>query len=268
MPAFSQLEVERAALSGTPDTNLEREVLQYVGTVLGLDAAWIRRERYEARIKFALHLAPRSALRYAASNPRPREEVIAEHLMLNGRTRLDATTLGREVADVLDRWEMDRRSVSSVRPHLLRKQHGRCATCRVQFRERPVTLLECDPYKPYSEAPDELLRPEVDHIVPVSTFGSNLVDNLQALCRLCNLGKSDLRGISIRDEVAYAGVDVAGVPRGHRIRMFFAVIDTAAGRCSACASDAHELTIRPKDPHGGFVLSNLIAVCVRCARLQ
>ncbi|MGI8661493.1 MAG: HNH endonuclease [Thermoleophilaceae bacterium] len=34
-------------------------------------------------------------------------------------------------------------------------------------------------------------RPEIDHIIPVARGGSDLDENLQVLCRVCNLAKRD-----------------------------------------------------------------------------
>jgi ATP adenylyltransferase len=58
----------------------------------------------------------------------------------------------------------------SVRYEVLRRASGKCALCGKGKDEEPL---------------------EVDHIVPRSRGGGNAIDNLQALCRTCNRGKSN-----------------------------------------------------------------------------
>jgi hypothetical protein len=58
----------------------------------------------------------------------------------------------------------------SVRYDVLRRAGGKCALCGKSKAEEPL---------------------EVDHIVPRSRGGGNGIENLQALCRTCNRGKSN-----------------------------------------------------------------------------
>jgi ATP adenylyltransferase len=58
----------------------------------------------------------------------------------------------------------------SVRYEVLRRANGKCALCGKSKNEEPL---------------------EVDDVVPRSKGGSNAIDNLQALCRTCNRGKSN-----------------------------------------------------------------------------
>jgi predicted restriction endonuclease len=59
----------------------------------------------------------------------------------------------------------------SLRFEILKRDGYRCQMCGVTAKDG-ATL-------------------EIDHITPVSKGGSNDADNLQVLCRDCNIGKSD-----------------------------------------------------------------------------
>jgi Homing endonuclease associated repeat/HNH endonuclease len=66
-----------------------------------------------------------------------------------------------------------RRTLSvGVRYDVLRRDHFRCVICGAS----PATLIGC-----------EL---QVDHIIAVARGGENSMENLRALCKNCNLGKS------------------------------------------------------------------------------
>ena len=119
--------------------------------------------------------------------------------------RSTAEQLGRAVATVLDNWDRDRESVTGHRNFLMRRDGPSCRNCHLRFDTSgsSLTLTQCDDYKPYHLAPGELMAPEADHEEAVSAIGTNDLSNLQLLCRLCNGGKGDGLGLSVRAEAAY-----------------------------------------------------------------
>lgn len=66
---------------------------------------------------------------------------------------------------------------TDVRYKVLAAAKGRCTLCGARSAERRI---------------------EVDHIVPRSRGGSNDISNLQALCDVCNRGKSNLDDTDFR----------------------------------------------------------------------
>ena len=65
---------------------------------------------------------------------------------------------------------------TGVRYEVLKRANKRCELCGVQDGD---------------EGYEDRLPLHIDHIVPRSKGGSNEIDNLQVLCRACNLGKSN-----------------------------------------------------------------------------
>jgi 5-methylcytosine-specific restriction endonuclease McrA len=227
------------------------------------------RRRFELRLRLALHLSPREAIAYNRSNPVPRWRLVREHLVATfGRTAEQSEALAREIAVILDNWDRQRMDVGRHREFLLRRDGPQCAMCRMRFFDpQAITLLARDEYKPYYTSPEELMSVEVDHIEAISTLGTNFVDNLQLLCRLCNAGKSDGLGVEARMEARHAGSAIADIPVTHRARMLYYVIERDRRTCSQCGSSANELTVRPLVLSGGYVRSNLQAICIYCAGL-
>ncbi len=235
-------------------------------SVLRSEEDELNRRRFEIRLRLALHLTPISAVNYRRSNPAPRWRLVREHLVAQfGWDRAECEPLAREIASLLDNWDRGRDEVASHRAFLLHRDGPFCQNCHVEFGPTPQSLLRSDVFKPYFESAEELLTPEVDHREAISALGTNVVENLQLLCRLCNAGKGDGLGVDVRAEARFAGIDVAAVPIPHRCRMLYSVIDRDGRRCGLCNGSESELTVRPIVPGGAYVRSNLYAVCMNCA---
>jgi 5-methylcytosine-specific restriction endonuclease McrA len=228
------------------------------------------RQRFELRLRLALHLAPAAAINYDSGNPTARWRLVHDYLVSVFARDPDQTkVLARDIALVLDNWDRKRADVTRHRDFLIRRDGPYCAACQVRFlASPPVTLSARDDFKPYYTSPEELLSIEVDHIEAISGLGTNVLSNLQLLCRLCNSGKGDGLGVEIRMEARYAGAQISEVPVAHRARMFYYVIDRDGHYCALCGSSGEELTVRPLVPTGGYIRSNLQAVCVDCAGLR
>lgn len=97
-----------------------------------------------------------------------------------------------------------------------------------------MSVTTLDPYKPTWQAPGELCRPEIDHVVPISGLGQHAVENLQVVCRACNLAKG--RGLIVDPdaEIMYAGLEPFRVPRVHLFPLLQWLVRQRGGKCSAC----------------------------------
>jgi 5-methylcytosine-specific restriction endonuclease McrA len=254
---------DRRAIANAPTHSDVAYSVEHALELLDAHSEHMFETLYELRIRIALHYAPTSAISYDRRNTKPRHRIIREHIQ-NSTRRSGALVeqLARDVAKVLDEWDKSRERVTGYLEALLARQCCRCGNCGVVLAPTPRSIVGDDPFKPYYESPDELLAAEVDHIEPISGFGTNRTDNLQALCRLCNQGKGDGLGLDIREEIRHAAVPLLSIPRAHRIRMFAAVI---ARQRSNFVSDLQfappvELTIRKRSEEGGFVRSNLSVI--------
>jgi hypothetical protein len=169
---------------------------------------------------------------------------------------------------------------------LLRRDGSRCSMCGYRFRpaDCPVDIdegvLEDEPYheamydslKPSSF--DVSLRPmEVDHIIPISSFGSNAVSNLRILCSMCNSGKSDyLAYPEPRPASGYRArerLKERSLGRGGDLSLFYAVLERDKC-CTVCGQTPRttELTLAPRDPRKFFLFDNLKTVCYFCDDYQ
>ena len=215
----------------------------------------------------AMSLAPRAAVAYEASNPAPRWRLVFDYLNCT-LTFLNAEELrkvSRRVAVILDNWDERREPGSEASVHrLLRKSENRCAICRLPFHREPASVTTRDVYKPVHEAPAELSRPEIDHIVSLALSGTNVPSNFQVLCRACNAAKGSGLDISTATEVRFAGADLVDVPRIHRFRMFQWIATRVDSRCRGCGDDREEVTVRLRREGMTYVRPNLDCWCYGC----
>src|SRR5262249_34407625 len=156
---------------GDEQGTVGRAPLQWVTEWLGLDPASHFGE-YALRHLVATQLAPRGAIDYDPSNPTPRWRLVEEYLSERYALERDETArLARGVATVLDHAALER----GVR--LMEADRAlSCAICRLPFSEEPESVRTLDPYKPTWQAPEELTKPEIDHVIPISGLGAHAIE--------------------------------------------------------------------------------------------
>ncbi|WP_369798475.1 HNH endonuclease signature motif containing protein [Mycobacterium sp. URHB0044] len=264
--------MDRLAVGNVKDDSSPRAsfyvsaAIERARNILRWDADIASHALFETRIRLAIHLAPRTAIAYDRSNPTPRWKLIRQHLFeAFGRAgTADIDELARDLAKVLDTFDSEREQVTSRLSYLLKHNGAICQSCRVEFFITPKTLNECDEYKPYYLSPEELLKPEVDHIDAISALGTNALNNLQLLCRLCNQGKGDGLGLSVREEIRNSGFAINSMSAAYRGRLLYYVLLRDARVCTRCHTVDAELTIRPVVSTGALVRSNMRTVCTKC----
>ncbi len=236
--------------------------------------------RSELRLRVALHFSPPEAIEFSPERPESRNVLIEEYIRSHFSFPSDSVgKLARSVAVVLDNWDANRKPGLGGRRHrLLEKQGNRCNSCKLPLNDTDRINIEedrslegtSDPFKPYFDGGgvEDSMRPVVDHIAVVSKDGTNLPDNLQVLCTLCNTGKGDSSGIRASKELEHSCREVNSIPRGHRMRMMYYRMQMDKFRCVTCNSDKNELTIRKVRVQGAFILTNLITVCYQCLDAQ
>lgn len=238
---------------------IARATLNWVSEWLRLDPAVHFGEEALAHL-VAVQLAPKAAVAYETSNPRPRwrliDDYLADQFLLDAQSR---QKVARRIATVLDY------ASASRGPTLILAQDARdCAICHLPFDSEPLSVSTRDPYKPVWQAPVELCRPEVDHVVPISSIGTHSVTNLQIICRACNLAKGAGLTVDPEAEVRYAGRDVTDVPRMHLFRLLQWAIGANEGLCSCCGDKKAELTMRPVHVDAPVARTTLQLRCYPC----
>jgi hypothetical protein len=258
------LQLEALFLSGDPSlgTIPEDAALDWVSAWLALDPAH-HFGVAALRHLVAIQLAPREAIDYDPSNPTPRWKYVDQYLA--DRFGIDASQgpqLARLVASVLDQADFGR-----GRRLLDSEAATECAICRMPFREKPASVATRDPYKPVWHAPEELCRPEIDHVIPISSLGGHSVQNLQVICRACNLAKGAGLIVDPDAEIRYAGTEVTSVPRIHMLRLLQWLIIQTGGKCALCHKTNGELTMRPVHDRAPLARTSLALRCYPCLEI-
>ena len=216
--------------------------------------------RHALRHLVAVQLAPRSAIAYEPSNPRPRWRLIDDYLRERvALDDVDRVRIARRVATVLDH-----ASAGRGRRIVVPDWVSACAICRLAFHAEPCSVTTMDPYKPIWQAATELCRPEVDHVIPISSLGDHSEQNLQVVCRACNLAKGGGLVVDPDSEIRYAGHRPEEIPRVHLFRLLQWLIEAGEARCARCASVSGELTMRPAHIDAPVTRTNLVLTCYAC----
>lgn len=224
----------------------------------------------ESKLRLVMHFCPMDAFNIKGANPDVRWKKIADYLLCNNLKKHSEMIepLAREIASVLDLWDISRKSVTSYKNDLLSKQNFKCNHCYLEYPkdwkkgDEKFSKFINDPFKPYTEPID--YQPEVDHIEPISSLGHNEEDNLHLLCRLCNQGKKEDFGIRARDEMENAGLEISEIKKSYKWKMFYYVIKRSNNQCQVCQNNKEELTIRKIRENGAYIRTNLMAVCYKC----
>jgi hypothetical protein len=164
---------------------------------------------------------------------------------------------------------------------LIKRDGNRCQLCGYKFRKtdtNDIRLKELfademyyndyDDLKPLSFKPS-LRHPTIDHVIPISSFGTNRMENLQILCEQCNQGKVDYLNYSETREASGfrrpSNIDKLKLHHTEDRALFYAIMERDR-KCSKCGvgSSQEELTITPKDSDIFFLFDNLEAVCYKC----
>ena len=216
------------------------------------------------KIRLALHLAPKSIF-FPDKLDDPIYIVAMNHINTQfGFEEQKSREIGQEIQRIFEYWEENRSKVIRYKDRLLRRQGNLCANCHIDFDKKILTLKHKDVLKPYHHRSEDnkLTEPVVDHINPIWALGSNNLDNLQVLCKLCNQGKGGSVEKSIRSEIENAKTPPSKVPWKQRAEMFYQATKNTE-ECPICGSET-EITVDFSNKFGCYVKSNLQPMCVDC----
>lgn len=222
----------------------------------------------DLRLKLAIHLSPPTAVDYKKTNPLSRQKLIARHLAeVLELDEAEVESLARELARTLKLRGEKRVPIPRYESDLLNRDGDSCNACHIKFEdERARSVVSEDPMKPYygADPSGPMFVSEIDHIVPISMFGTNHLDNLQLLCKLCNRGKSDGRPPTPQNEYRYCNKKLDDIPWKHRAGLTYFTLEHANFACEECGTRVAELTARKVHEDGNLILSNLRSVCYPC----
>ncbi len=220
----------------------------------------------EVQLKAALHFCPKEAINFDNSRADQRRDVIYAYLINNHKfpENNDTVVIASSISKIVGNWEQDREKTNLYLSPLLDKQEGKCAHCHAKIKRgnNNLTQPRKDIYKPYYKN-RTLQNPEIDHVKAISLDGTNAIENLRVLCKMCNRGKSD-KAISVKHELSICSKEIEEVTVANISRLFYHRVALSDSKCDVCEKSNQELTIRKIHEDGLFILSNLRVICYKC----
>ena len=223
-----------------------------------------RTSRY--RMLLLLQYIPIEVLR--SDNSHNNHLIIEEHL-------LNKFNVDQQIAKKL-RWQFKslvdelkkRRDKSTESEILLRRQDSKCAHCNHHFYN--IEVLKQDFFMPFFWYEEEL-NYEIDHVIPISQFGNNNLENLQALCKFCNRGKADGNPPHLSTIFQWCSYNNFNKKPPSKMLGFlrwlsYYRIDYDNRRCTriGCQTPNSPLTLEIDDPSLPLTLNNVRTVCQSC----
>ena len=219
----------------------------------------------DTKVRLALHFSPSEIVPDTEiESDEPRYIVCSEYISENfGFTDDNSKDIAKAVQRVLDSWSENRSSVTKYKDKLLRRQSNRCNCCNHEFGTDSLPYINEDKYKPVHEEED-LTRPHVDHIDPVWALGYNRIDNLEVLCKFCNMGKGGSKNMNLKNEFENSYSRIEEISWKHRAQLFHQTLSKYQS-CAECDNSKIEMVVRPIRPEGCYTKSNLRPICTECA---
>ena len=168
------------------------------------------------------------------------------------------------------------------------KDVQRCCLCGINFNEglpknfdNKIDIL--NPITYFSNR-NKIHEKCIDHILPISKIGANEQTNLQYICSICNMGKTDIctvldklnlfsERVYIEDREVFKSYQKeffgnhsergANKVNFYPLSLFYRVVSRYQ-KCCLCNSTDKLLTTMPRDSETLYTFDNLIPVCYDC----
>jgi hypothetical protein len=154
------------------------------------------------------------------------------------------------------------------------KQHGKCAHCyhNINTEHNTIHPTPKDVFRPYYwEDFHDWLDGEIDHVVPISRFGTDVEENLELICKACNQGKGaglieNYTNQSNKYLKEYKSVTSKPSSKFHKFTLplvyYRILIDNRM--CTKCNVEGEPLTIRLFDEDFLPTVTNVRTLCYGC----
>jgi hypothetical protein len=260
------------ALSGAERDALISTLSELIGTPADAVKHGLLRVLIERARPFAM---PRTLWNRSRISSDPVLPILSTHLASLG-LELTSDRI-RRLLDLQFRYGDERERDPVDIANLIWAQGFRCALCGLKYYNEELEAFgtivaphglrgrdKIDQMKPHWGNAN-WRRPVIDHVWPVSGYGSNRIENLQAICNGCNIGKANF----VFFEQTAKGVGILGRNDllGYLGRASLGLFVAQILRQSQCA-DSHatsrdtELTIRIVNPSLPMVIDNLETIAL------